>query len=33
MSYHCFPDGNGRTFRLIMNYQLMTNGFPPVSIA
>lgn len=28
-----FPDGNGRTSRLIMNYQLMTQGFPPISIA
>jgi Fic family protein len=28
-----FEDGNGRTSRLIMNYQLMANGFLPVSIA
>ena len=28
-----FPDGNGRTSRLIMNYQLLENGFPAVSIA
>ena len=28
-----FPDGNGRTSRLVMNYQLMANGFPAVSIA
>lgn len=28
-----FIDGNGRTSRLIMNYQLMINGFLPVSIA
>lgn len=27
------PDGNGRTSRLMMNYQLMINGFLPISIA
>ena len=30
---HPFPDDNGRTSRLIMNYQLLANGFPAVSIA
>lgn len=28
-----FPDGNGRTSRMIMNYQLMVSGFLLVSIA
>jgi len=30
---HPYEDGNGRTSRLIMNYQLMINGFLPISIA
>lgn len=30
---HPYPDGNGRTSRLIMNYQLMAKGFRPISIA
>lgn len=30
---HPFIDGNRRTSRLIMNYQLMINGFLPISIA
>lgn len=29
---HPFVDGNGRTSRLIMNYQLLANGFLPISI-
>lgn len=30
---HPYVDGNGRTARMIMNYQLMASGFLPVSIA
>lgn len=30
---HPFVDGNGRTSRLIMNYQLLAHGFLPISIA
>ena len=30
---HPFQDSNGRTSRLIMNYQLMISGFLPISIA
>lgn len=30
---HPMIDGNGRTSRMIMNYQLMSVGFLPVSIA
>ncbi|ASA25797.1 Fic family protein [Paenibacillus donghaensis] len=30
---HPFADGNGRTSRLIMNYQLLAHGFLPISIA
>lgn len=29
---HPFQDGNGRTARLIMNYTLLENGYPPTSI-
>lgn len=30
---HPFPDGNGRTARLVMNYCLMSSGFLPVNIS
>ena len=29
---HPFPDGNGRTGRIILNYLLLSRGFPPVVI-
>lgn len=30
---HPFTDGNGRTSRMIMNYQLMSDGWLPVSVS
>lgn len=32
VNIHPYQDGNGRISRLMMNYVLMSNGWPPVSI-
>ena len=32
VNIHPFSDGNGRVARLIMNYELIKNNYPPVNI-
>ncbi|MFD1067790.1 Fic family protein [Oceanobacillus locisalsi] len=32
VNVHPFSDGNGRTSRLLMNFELMKFGFPPITI-
>ena len=32
INIHPFKDGNGRTARLIMNYELIKNNYPPILI-
>ena len=32
INIHPFSDGNGRVARLIMNYELIKNNYPPINI-
>ena len=32
VNIHSFGDGSGRTSRLLMNYMLIKNGYPPLNI-